>query len=212
MTLWVRVLAAQAWGCEFESQAPVYITCVYSWNCCLEGILGPPILTSLKRGSGRRGSVEIKCHHVWSWEEERHGEIHIGWGEVCLQCHLEREALWCWGGRAEGLEPAPGSHSYLCEVVFLAQLCENSRELSVRQSLALVSEAVCCPRESGEPAFKKPSESDPVSHLEHSETQCQKIFLASKFDFHSFLDHHLDSIWELIPFILWSYFYLCTIN
>lgn len=42
--------------------------------------------------------------------------------------------------------------------------------------------------------LKKPSESDPLSHLEHSETQCQKIFLASKFDFHSFLDHHLDSI------------------
>lgn len=133
MTLWVRVLAARAWGCEFESQAPVYITCVSSWNCCSEGTPGPQMLTCLKRGSGRQGSVEIKCHHIWSWEKERHGEIHGGWGEVCLQCHLEREALWCWGGRAEGLEPAPGSHSYLREVVFWAQLCKNSRELSVRQ-------------------------------------------------------------------------------
>lgn len=124
MTVWVRVLAAQAWGCEFESQAPAYITCVYSWSCCLEGPSGPQILTSLK--SGRQGSVEIKCHHIWSWEKERHGEIHVGWGEVCLQCHLEREALWCWGGRAEGLEPAPGSHSYLREIVFWAQLCKNS--------------------------------------------------------------------------------------
>lgn len=38
------------------------------------------------------------------------------------------------------------------------------------------------------------------------------ISCLSKFDFHSFLDHHLDLTWELIPFILQFYFYLCTIN